>query len=112
MAPENETSIILEIPCDYGDQIWRMDDNELLDGAINDLAELGFDLRENVADIFSTYARHAYPIVEVGANSKIEALRKEVIRFSNLKSLGRQGLFKYIFMDTAMSMGRTWASSI
>jgi len=112
MAPESKTSIIVEIPCDYGDRIWRMDVNELLRAAIDDLAQLGFDLRANVADVFSTYARHAYPVVKVGANSHIEALREEVIRFSNLKSLGRQGLFKYIFMDTAMSMGRKWASSI
>ncbi|VAX17720.1 hypothetical protein MNBD_NITROSPINAE04-373 [hydrothermal vent metagenome] len=112
MAPENKTSIIVEIPCDYGDQIWRMDVNELLNTAIDDLAELGFDLRDNVADVFSTYAKHAYPVVKVGANDQIEALRKEVARFSNLESLGRQGLFKYIFMDTAMAMGRKWAGSI
>ncbi|VAX23007.1 hypothetical protein MNBD_NITROSPINAE03-1581 [hydrothermal vent metagenome] len=112
MAPENATSIILEIPCDYGDRIWRMDVNELLGAAIDDLAQLGFDLRANVNDVFSTYAKYAYPVVKVGANDQIEALRKKITRFTNLKSLGRQGLFKYIFMDTAMSMGRKWAGSI
>jgi hypothetical protein len=32
-------------------------------------------------------------------------LLREVGRFSNVQTAGRQGLFRYVFMDAAMQMG-------
>ena len=39
-------------------------------------------------------------------------MRQIVNKFENLTTLGRQGLFRYIFMDTAMIMGSSWAKTI
>ncbi len=111
-APEGKTSVMLEIPCEYEDAIWSMSDDDLLETVLVNLKALGFDIEGEVKGYFSTRARHAYPRYEMGYLKKVKRLRKTVERFTNLSTLGRQGLFRYIFMDTAMLMGREWAMNI
>jgi protoporphyrinogen oxidase len=111
-APIGKTSVILEIPCEKGDTVWRMSDEKLLHRAIKDLRSLGFDIEGEIAGYFSTWAEHAYPCYEIGYKKRVEDMRSIVSRFENLTTMGRQGQFRYIFMDTAMIMGRTWAKSI
>ncbi|MEE8431889.1 MAG: UDP-galactopyranose mutase, partial [Candidatus Desulfatibia sp.] len=111
-APEGKTSVMLEIPCEYGDDVWSMSDDGLLETVLANLKALGFDIEREVKGCFSTRARHAYPRYEMGYLEKVKRLRKTVERFINLSTLGRQGLFRYIFMDTAMIMGREWATNI
>ncbi len=111
-APEGKTSVMLEIPCQYMDKTWTMPDKQLLDIVLAHLKTLGFNLRPYVSEVFSSYAHHAYPILKLGSADHVKSLRKKVAGFANLATAGRQGLFKYIFMDTAMLMGRQWARNI
>ena len=108
-APPGRTSVMLEIPCQRGDSTWTMADNKLLNLVLDDLLKLGLDLRTHATECFSTFAEHAYPRMEIGYKNSVEPLYGLINRFDNLKTAGRQGLFKYIFMDTAMLMGRQWA---
>ena len=41
MAPAGHTSVMLEIPCDEGDRIWRMEGEALRERAYQDLERLG-----------------------------------------------------------------------
>ncbi len=111
-APKGKTSVMLEIPCTKGDNVWSMEDEKLLHMALKDLKTLGFDLAGDVKGYFSTWAEKAYPRYDIDKLHKIEKMRETVKKFENLTSLGRQGLFRYIFMDTAMLMGRQWARKI
>lgn len=111
-APGNGTSVMLEIPCEYMDTTWSMAQDKLLDRVLADLSKLGFDLHPHVNGVFSTYAKHAYPRYELGYQHKVANLIQKVQCYRNLTSLGRQGLFRYIFMDTAMLMGRQWARNL
>lgn len=111
-APEGKTSVMLEIPCEYGDKLWNMPDEELLERTLRDMKKLGFDISAQVRGCFSTRARHAYPRFEIGYREKVNHIRKRLKTYQNLSTLGRQGLFRYIFMDTAMLMGRRWANSL
>ncbi|MBI4665588.1 MAG: FAD-dependent oxidoreductase [Nitrospinae bacterium] len=109
-APEGRTSVMVEIPCNMGDATWRMEDGALLERVLNDLARLGFNLRRNVTGCFSTCASHAYPRYDMGYRKKVDGALSAISTLRNLDTAGRQGLFKYVFMDTAMLMGRKWAS--
>ena len=108
-APPGRTSVMLEIPCEHDDETWNATDGALLARALGALRELGFDLQRHVAGVVSTFARHAYPRQMIGYRDDVERLRSVVRRYANISTAGRQGLFKYIFMDTAMLMGRRWA---
>ena len=111
-APDGKTSVMLEIPCDYGDAVWNMPDEELLERGLRDMKILGFDVSSKVLGFFTTQARYAYPRFEIGYREKVNDIVRAVKKFGNLSTLGRQGLFRYIFMDTAMLMGRNWARAV
>lgn len=108
-APAGKTSVMLEIPCQKGDKTWSMPDEALLDAALKDLKKLGLDVAGHVTGFFSTYAENAYPLYELGYKERVESLLGLVRKIGNLDTLGRQGVFRYIFMDEAMTMGRRLA---
>lgn len=111
-APKDKTSLILEIPCTFRDNIWNMGDKEIFDRSINDLACLGIDIRDEVIDYFSTRIEHGYPVYLLGYEKHTSSVLKYLSQYKNLVTIGRQGLFRYIFMDQAMLMGISTAKKI
>jgi protoporphyrinogen oxidase len=72
--------------------------------ARREFSELGFSLGD-VTGAFSVRVEHGYPIYHLDYERDRQALLAEVDPFVNLRTAGRQGLFRYVFMDTAMNMG-------
>jgi protoporphyrinogen oxidase len=106
MAPAGATSLMLEIPCGEGDAVWSAPDVELRDRCLADLARLGFGgLERRLRGSFSAYVREGYPIYHLGYAADRNDVLGHVAGFEGLLSCGRQGAFRYIFMDTAMEMG-------
>jgi protoporphyrinogen oxidase len=112
MSPPGTTSLMLEIPCAEGDDVWCGDDAELVEMALRELAALGFDVRADVVGSFSFRVPHGYPIYRVGYEADRDRLLAHVARWDNLALGGRQGLFRYIFLDAAMEMGELAARQI
>ncbi len=111
MAPQGQTSVMIEIPCNKDDATWQMDDQKLYQRVKLDLDQL------NVPDVstgefFTAYTEHAYPMMDTGYSAKREAAINHLAQFSNLVMTGRQGTFRYIFTDTAMEMGLMAATGI
>ena len=104
MSPEGRTSLMLEIPCDVGDATWCASTLELKERMLRELAALGFGV-DDVLDATSVRVEHGYPVYHLGYEEERQALVREVARFRNVRTAGRQGLFRYVFMDAAMQMG-------
>lgn len=104
MAPAGRTSLMLEVPCDVGDATWTAGVGELRERGVRELGALGFRV-EDVLDAFCVRVPHGYPVYHLGYDRDRRALLAEVARFSNVRTAGRQGLFRYVFMDAAMRMG-------
>jgi protoporphyrinogen oxidase len=104
MAPAGRTSMMLEIPCDVGDEIWTADTAALLARFSRELAELGFAI-EDAIEAFVVRVEHGYPVYHLGYDEDRRILLATVERFANVRTAGRQGLFRYVFMDAAMQMG-------
>jgi protoporphyrinogen oxidase len=104
MAPEGRTSLMLEVPCNAGDKTWESSDAELRARMVSELATLGFQV-DDVLSSFVVRVAHGYPVYHLGYERDRQALLAEVGRFANLRTAGRQGLFRYVFMDAAMQMG-------
>ncbi len=106
MTPPGQTSLMLEIPCTVGGEIWRASDETIYQRCLEDLGHLGFpDLRARTLDYFSSYVEEGYPIYHLEYQRDRQALLGYVGDRADLVSCGRQGAFRYIFMDTAMEMG-------
>jgi protoporphyrinogen oxidase len=104
MAPPGRTSLMLEVPCDVGDATWRATMDDLRDGGVRELGALGFRV-DDILDAFTVRVAHGYPVYHLGYDRDRRALLGEVSRFANVRTAGRQGLFRYVFMDAAMRMG-------
>ena len=111
MAPVGKTSLMLEIPCDEGDALWTATVPALRDMGLAELRDLGV-VTGPVKGAFSVRVRHGYPIYHLGYERDRQALLGEVARFSNVRTAGRQGLFRYVFMDAAMQMGALAAEQL
>ena len=105
MSPKGKSSIMLEIPCNKNDKIWNMGDDELLEKVKIDLKKLGFEIEQDIADYFSFTTEHAYTLMDINYDIKRDDAIKYLNRFNNLVMAGRQGTFRYIFLDTAMETG-------
>ena len=66
----------------------------------------------DVVDAFSVRIVHGYPIYHLEYEAQRQALLQEVHRIPNLRTAGRQGLFRYVFMDAAMQMGTLAAEQL
>lgn len=105
MAPPGMSSLMMEIPCDPGDELWQASDDALFNRVQGDLAQLGIPPERATGEVFSTRAPHAYPLMQLGYHRERDRARRHLHQFRNLIQTGRQGTFRYIFTDTAMEMG-------
>jgi protoporphyrinogen oxidase len=112
MSPKGKSSIMLEIPCNKNDKIWDMSENELLDIVKKDLKRLNFEIEDKIIDYFSFSTEHAYTLMDIDYNEKRNKTIYYLNKFDNLIMAGRQGTFRYIFLDTAMETGLMAAQKI
>jgi len=104
MAPPGHSSLMLEVPCNAGDATYRASVDELLPRMRRELVTLGFAV-DDVLGAFCARVEHGYPVYHLDYDRDRRLLLSEVQRFANVRTAGRQGLFRYVFMDAAMQMG-------
>jgi len=112
MAPEGRTSVMIEIPCNKGDEVWSMDGEKLRQQVLQDLDSLGVNPSWSTGEYFTEYSEFAYPLMDMGYQDKRQKAINHLSQFNNLIMTGRQGTFRYIFTDTAMEMGMMAAESL
>src|SRR5262249_31343777 len=105
MAPAGRTSLMLELPCNVGDEIWSAGDDAILRACLEEPDDLGLGVRSEVLGSFSARVAHGYPIYRVGYEEHRQELLSRVAGYTNVTTGGRQGLFRYVFLDAAMEMG-------
>lgn len=111
-APEGKTSLMLEIPCNFGDGIWNAPERDIYTRCLDDLASMGIHIKGRVIDYFSTWAKNAYPVYSPDYKTHVNNVLDFIGRYENITTCGRQGIFKYMFMDQAMEMGITAAEMV
>ncbi|HEY7958102.1 MAG TPA: FAD-dependent oxidoreductase [Polyangia bacterium] len=113
MAPPGCTSLMLELPCDPGSQRWTAPEETIYEQSMDELGRLGFSgLRARTREHFSSFVVEGYPIYHLDYRRDREKVLGFVGATENLVSCGRQGAFRYLFMDTAMEMGLAAADAI
>jgi len=100
-----KTSIGMEYFCSEGDDLWRLPDAELKDTACQELSRLGFAAREEVVDSCVIRQPMAYPVYDEDYGSHLALIRQSLANFSNLHTVGRNGMHRYNNMDHSMQTG-------
>ncbi len=107
-APD-ETILLCDITCDVNDEIWNADPTELGRRCALELEREGFIRADEVAEAVALRSTFGYPVYMVGYEQAIDTLVSELMRFPNVVTGGRQGLYKYVDMDIASEMGLSMA---
>lgn len=106
MVPDaQKTSLGLEYFCTRGDALWSMDDHSLIRRAAHELEGLGLARRADVEDGVVYRQTEAYPCYLLGSSRDLSTLLHYLSGFTNLKTIGRNGLHQYDNQDQAMLTG-------
>jgi protoporphyrinogen oxidase len=106
MSPPHATSLVAEVACWEGDEMWRASDSALAGMVARNLIEIGWIQERDVVDSAVVRMHHAYPVLELGLQEKVEKIQDCLKCFENLTVLGRSGLFQYTSLHHMMRFGK------
>jgi hypothetical protein len=95
----------MEYFCNQHDETWQMADNDLVQMATRELAELGLSKDASVIDSFVVRQPNAYPVYDEKYKESLTVIRNYLEKFENLQTIGRSGMHRYNNMDHSMQTG-------
>jgi protoporphyrinogen oxidase len=103
MTPDPRRSCVgLEYFCFEGDDLWRRDDEALIELAREELASLGLVAADRVATGHVVRVPKAYPIYDAEYERRVDRIRAWLDGIPNLQQVGRNGLHRYNNSDHSM----------
>jgi len=103
MVPDSsKTCLGLEYFCTEGDDIWSMSQADLVSLATRELAQLGLADAADVIDGVVIRQPKAYPVYDGVYRQHLDVIRSFLSRFSNLHTVGRNGMHRYNNQDHSM----------
>lgn len=106
MVPDlSKTSLGLEYFCSEGDELWNMQDGDLIELGKREVQRIGV---ANYSDIESGCVFRvpkSYPVYDSDYRESLATLKKFVSSFDNFQTVGRNGLHRYNNQDHAMLTG-------
>jgi protoporphyrinogen oxidase len=106
MVPgSDKTCLGLEYFCFEGDELWNMTDKELLELGKKELEVLGLVRMCEIEDGAVVRMPKAYPVYDRDYHKNLMTIRRYLENFSNLQTIGRNGLHRYNNQDHSMMTG-------
>ena len=103
MVPDpSKASVGLEFVCFQGDELWEMDDDDLVELAKRELGQLGLGDPAKVEKGYVTRVPLAYPMYDADYAMRVDAIREWLETITNLQQVGRNGLHRYNNSDHSM----------
>jgi len=105
MVPHGTSLLTFEFPCNEGDLLWALPDEELLQMALKGLAGAFSVNRDDVIAYCSARQKFAYPRFITNYRGTLHSIFGFINSLNNTYSIGRQGMFCYLNVDGATRMG-------
>lgn len=99
--PMNNIWIGMEYVCSEKDDLWKMQEDEMKNYAINELKKLNLINEDEILDYHVEKIKKAYPAY-FDTYSEIDKVIEYVNKFDNLYCIGRNGQHRYNNMDHSM----------
>lgn len=113
MVPDSRlTSVGVEYFCDEGDDLWPMNDDDMVEMAMDDLVKLGFAQHNELVESVVHRQGKAYPIYTRDYKEHVCTIRRYLESMKNLQTIGRSGMHRYNNIDHAMLTGILAAKNI
>ncbi len=105
LADASKTSLGMEYFCTRGDELWQSSDDDLIALAKRELEQLGLANATEVDRGFVIRQPMAYPIYDDAYQLRIAIIREYLKTFTNLQTIGRNGMHRYNNQDHSMLTG-------
>ncbi len=103
MVPDpGTTSLGLEYFLWEKDEEWRWEDERLVELGVKECSQLGLIEPNEVIDGTVVRMKKAYPIYDHNYHDSLETIKNYLIQFTNLQTVGRNGLHRYNNQDHSM----------
>lgn len=106
MSPPDKTSLVAEIPIQQEDRFPRLENDKLIQVMRSQLIQIGGIKEEEIIDAVVSRINYGYPILEIGAEEKIQTINIFLKGFCNLNLSGRSGKFMYSWIHDMMKFGK------
>ncbi|HSE36497.1 MAG TPA: hypothetical protein VLG74_04285, partial [Blastocatellia bacterium] len=106
MVPDSSrTSLGLEYFLWEQDEMWTWSNDRLIEFGIKECAKIGLIEPDDVEDGTVVRMKKAYPIYDHNYRGNLATIRQYLETFSNLQTIGRNGLHRYNNQDHSMLTG-------
>jgi protoporphyrinogen oxidase len=113
MVPDlKKTSLGMEYFCNEGNDLWSMNDADLINFSVKELEKMGIVSRKHLINGFVVRRKNAYPVYSLDYKKNVQIIRDYFAKFPNLYPMGRSGLFRYNNSDHALLTGIYTARNI
>ena len=103
MVPDPSKACVgLEFFCFAGDELWNMDDEDLVQLGMRELEQLGLAKREQLEFGFVERVPKAYPMYDAEYDKRVATIRSWLDGLDNYIQVGRNGLHRYNNSDHSM----------
>ncbi|MCI0628618.1 MAG: NAD(P)/FAD-dependent oxidoreductase [Acidobacteria bacterium] len=96
------TSLGLEYFCTEGDDLWCTSDEDLIELGKREMEQIGLVRAADVVDGTVVRQLKAYPVYNGTYAGHLQTIKDYLAKFSNLQTVGRNGLHKYNNQDHSM----------
>jgi hypothetical protein len=106
MIPDQtKTSLGLEYFLWETDEEWNWPDERLIEFGICECSQIGLIEPDEVEDATVVRMKKAYPVYDQNYHESLETIRQYLASFTNLQTIGRNGLHRYNNQDHSMLTG-------
>jgi protoporphyrinogen oxidase len=112
MAPNDETSLVAEVPCFAQDQVSAMSDNAVAALVIDELVSTGLIKRADVMQWRHHWLPNAYPVYSLGYEQEVATIAADLKQFTNLDTIGRAGSFFYSHLHDQLRLAKDYVAAL
>jgi protoporphyrinogen oxidase len=102
----------MEYFCSTADDVWRRSDRDLIAMASAEIDALGLAPAAAIVDGCVIRQPKAYPVYDDAYRQHVERIRQTLAGFTNLQTVGRNGMHRYNNQDHSMLTGLLAARNV
>ncbi len=110
-VPDGCSSMVCEITSRYGDQIWSMPEEKLVERVVDDLCREGLIEKSEVITTAVERTRYAYPVYTLGRSKNMQII-KNYCHELNIELCGRFAEFQYDNSDQVIRSAKIVSSRV
>jgi protoporphyrinogen oxidase len=112
MAPSDETSLVVEVPCFTDDPIYATSTDDLAARVIAELDSIGIISASKVLEWRHHFLPNAYPVYSLNYQARVSQIIDALGTISNLDLIGRGGQFFYSHLHDQLRFGKDYVASL